>query len=618
MSLFQLLQLTWNSASKWKLKSSPFRNFTVIKTTSDSVGGVMRDLERAETITGDFLLISGDVISNISLEPALAKHKARREKDKNVIMTMILRETSIRHRTISKDTRSVFVIDPKTERCLHYEEKRRGRGGSRYITLDPEMLSSSGEIDIREDLIDCRIDICTQDVLLAWSDNFDFTSVRNSFLRGVLKDYETYGKTVHTHVVKNEYAARVNSLRSYNAVSKDIAGRWTYPFCPDSNLMADQSYRIHGGKNLQEESVSISRSATVRKSIIGRKTTIGNDSTISGSTLGRRCKVGKNVTIEGAYVWDDVSVEDGTTIRQAIIANDAVIGRNCEIRPGSLISYQARLPENVVVSEGSRITEQQDSYQSRTLDEADSDGSSIASSHLIYQNTSASSSISSISTLASSDADMEPVDSSRRGSFRSDPSDDAAENRDFHLEATASILDGLQKDDPADTIILELNGYRMSTNASQHEVRKALIAAFMKRLSTLVNGDPTFKKPGVSAREAVHSLFSQYKALIERTIFDKDADTKADQVDFLILVQKEILNRPNGDQILLFVAKEAYDQDIVEEDGVLQWWKDERSREGEMGMVRALTQQFITYLQEAEEEQESDDDEDDEDGEDED
>ena len=578
----------------------------------------MRDLERAETIHGDFLLISGDVVSNMSLEPALAKHRARREKDKNAIMTMILREASIGHRTISRGTQPVFVIDSKTERCLQYEEKRQGRGGSRYVTLDPEILNSCGEIEIREDLIDCRIDICTQDVLLAWSDNFDFTSVRKSFLRGVLKDYETYGKTVHTHVVKDQYAARIKSLRAYNAVTRDIAGRWTYPFCPDNNLMAGQSYRLFGGKNLQEDGVAISRSATVRRSIIGSETTIEDGSIINGTTLGRRCKIGKNVTIEGAYIWDNVSVEDGSTIRQAIIANDAVIGKYCEVKPGALISYKVRIPENVVVSEGSRITEQQNSYQSKSLDEDDSDASSIASSHFVYQNRSASSSISSISTLASSDDDMELGESSRRDSFRSDPSDDAVENRDFHLEATASILDGLQKDDPPDTIMLELNGYRMSTNASQHEVRKALVAAFVKRISSLVNGDPTSKKPGVSAREAVHNLFLQYKELIERTIFDKDADTKADQVDFLMLVQKEISSRSNGDQLLLFVAKEAYDQDIVEEEGVLQWWQNERSQEGEMGKMRGLTQQFITYLQEAEEEEESDDEDEDEDEDDED
>ncbi|KAL6721191.1 translation initiation factor eIF-2B epsilon subunit, GEF [Lecanora helva] len=601
VSQFRLL--TVPSASKWKLKSSPFREFTIIKSTSDSVGGVMRDLERAEIITGDFVLVSGDVISNISLEPILAKHRARREKDKNAIMTMILREATTGHRSKSQGSRPVFVIDAETERCLQYEELSQRRGGNKYISLDPEILTSTGEIEVREDLIDCRIDICTQDVLLAWSDNFDFTSVRRSFLRGVLKDYETYGKTVHTHVVKNQYAARVKSLRTYNAVSRDITGRWTYPICPDSNLVAGQNYRSARGKNYQEENVSIARSATVQRSIIGSDTRVGDSSSINGSTIGRRCKIGKNVNIEGAYLWDNVSIGDGTSIRQAVIANDTIIGRACKIRPAALVSYNVQIPDNVSLHEGSRVTKGQDSYEAKSSDDDDSDASSAASSHLVYQNHFASSSASSVSTLASSDAELEPPGSSRRGSFRSDPSDDAAENRDFHLEATASILDGLQKDDPADTIILELNGYRMSTNASQHEVRKALVAAFLKRISNLVSGDAMTGKQSMSVREAVRSLLTRYKTLVERTMFDRDAEFKVDQVDFLMLVQKEVAGRPNADQLMLFIANEAYDQDIVEEDGVLQWWEDERSKEGQLVKVRGLTEKFVTYLREAEEDE---------------
>ena len=33
----------------------------------------MRDLDRRDLITGDFIFITGDVISNLSLEPVLAK-----------------------------------------------------------------------------------------------------------------------------------------------------------------------------------------------------------------------------------------------------------------------------------------------------------------------------------------------------------------------------------------------------------------------------------------------------------------------------------------------------------------------------------------------------------------
>ena len=568
----------------------------------------MRDLDNRDLITGDFLLVSGDVVSNMSIEPALAKHRARREKNKDAIMTMVLREAGVGHKTKSKASRPVFVIDPGAERCLYYEEMGSRRGRSRRVVLDPELLTSNAEIDVRDDLIDCHIDICTLDVLTQWSDNFDFQSLRNSFLHGVLKDYETYGKTIHTYIVTDQYAARVKSLRAYNSVSKDIMGRWVYPLCPDSNLVPDQNYRLRKGRVYQEDTNAVGRTS-IKKTIIGSQTSIGEDSVITGSTIGRRCKIGKDVVIEGAYLWDDVTVGDGSIIREAIIANDTTIGRNCTIESGALISFGVQLPDHTGILMDRKVTRHQESSFDNIVDPEDSDTSISTSSRLIYRHPSASSSASSISTLASSDDGLEPArDSSRRSSFRSDPSDDATETRDFHMEATASILDGLQKGDPADTIILELNGYRMSTNASQHEVRKAVVAAFMKRVSNISAGD---NASGISAREAVREVFRKYKGLVERTTFDKDVDIKVDQVDFLLLLQKEALGRPNGNQLLLFVTKEAYDSDLVEEDGVLQWWGDERSAEGEMGEVRALTEQFITYLNEAEEDDESEDDDED-------
>ena len=32
------------------------------------------------------------------------------------------------------------------------------------------------------------------------------------------------------------YAARVHSFRSYDAISRDVMARWSYPFVPDTNI----------------------------------------------------------------------------------------------------------------------------------------------------------------------------------------------------------------------------------------------------------------------------------------------------------------------------------------------------------------------------------------------
>ncbi len=316
----------------------------------------MRDLDHADLITGDFLVVSGDVVSNFPLDSALAKHRARRLADKNAIMTMILREAGIQHRTKAKDAPPVFVIDPTKDRCLHYEEIAPS-SSNRTVNIDPELFSSHPELDIRQDLIDCYIDICTPDVLALWTDSFDYTTPRTQFLFGILKDYELNGKTIHTHIIKDHYASRVRNLQAYDAVSKDIISRWAYPLCPDSNLLPGHSYQLQRGNIYKEEGVILARSCVVKpRTVIGQNTSIGDGSVVGNSILGRRCQIGKNVTVDGCYIWDDAVIGDGSDVRQAIVAHEAVIGRDCRVEPGSLLSFAVRLADGVTLPRSSRVT----------------------------------------------------------------------------------------------------------------------------------------------------------------------------------------------------------------------------------------------------------------------
>ena len=575
----------------------------------------MRDLDKRALMTGDFLLVSGDVVSNISIGPVLAKHRARREKNRNAIMTMVLREAGSEHRSKSTGRRPVFVIDPEADRCIHYEEMSHREKNDRYVRLTPEMLTTHSQLEIRKDLIDCYVDICTPEVLSLWSDNFDYQSVRQGFLSEVLKDYELNGKTIHTYIVADQYAARVQSLRAYDAVTKDVMSRWTYPLCPDSNLVPGQSYRFGKGKICLEQGVKLASTSTVKcRCVIGDETSVGEKSIVGDSVLGRRCRIGKEVFIEGSYIWDDVVVGDGSSIRQAIVAGGVEIGKNCEIERGALISFGVRLADGTTIFANSKITretssEEQDCASNGVhgLETDDSDAASVASSQLVYQDTSVNLSQSSISTLNSDEDYAEPYyTNSRRGSLPSEPSDgiDTSKSRDFHLEAAASILDGLQKGDLPENILLELNSYRMAVNANPHEVRRAVVAAFVKRISTLIEGDTSSGLAAISSEAAVKEVLGKYNALAKKNIFDQsDQEQKPDQVDFLLLVQKEVAGKVSEEGILLFVAKEAYFLELVEEDGVLQWWEDERSGADGLRSARALMEPFIKFLQEAEEEE---------------
>lgn len=65
----------------------------------------------------------------------------------------------------SKGDSAVFVIDPETSKCLHYEAVT-GYPPKKYASIPREILNEHPEVEIRNDLIDCSIDICSVEVRL--------------------------------------------------------------------------------------------------------------------------------------------------------------------------------------------------------------------------------------------------------------------------------------------------------------------------------------------------------------------------------------------------------------------------------------------------------------------
>lgn len=95
-------------------------------------------------IHGDFILLSGDTISNACLRKALQEHKDRRKKDPNAVMTMLVthsKPSSLTHQTLIGTEEVFMAIEPKTKQLLYYEDKANLSKGT--LALDQSLLSGS-------------------------------------------------------------------------------------------------------------------------------------------------------------------------------------------------------------------------------------------------------------------------------------------------------------------------------------------------------------------------------------------------------------------------------------------------------------------------------------------
>ena len=114
------------------------------------------------------------------------------------------------------------------------------------------MLKENNSVDLRFDLIDAHISICSPVVLPLFSDNFDYQTW-DDFVRGILINDEILGNTIYLHQLESAYGAQVSNLQMYDSISKDIIRRWTYPLVPDMNRGPDTSRHTLSRHNVYQQ-----------------------------------------------------------------------------------------------------------------------------------------------------------------------------------------------------------------------------------------------------------------------------------------------------------------------------------------------------------------------------
>ncbi|RKP23509.1 nucleotide-diphospho-sugar transferase, partial [Syncephalis pseudoplumigaleata] len=325
--------------SKWGKKTSLMEVVPIVSQECYSVGDALRELDAKQFLDSDFILVHGDLVANFSLETALAEHRLRKTRDKNAIMTMVLKSASPLHNTRDISSASVFALDAGSNACVHCETldvfPRKNS-----VTLDCEVFKKHPELELRNDLIDCQIDICTPEVLALFTENFDYQDMRRDFVHGVLTS-DLLDKTIYAHILDHAYAARATGLRLYDAVSKNVLRRWADPIVPESMTQGDDRYQLVKGKWYKGERVAIARSSRIGDNVLlGSGCVIGENVTIENAVLGPDCRIGNNTRISGAYLWEGVQVGEQCSIDRSILAAGAVLHNGVTIAAGSVLGPQ--------------------------------------------------------------------------------------------------------------------------------------------------------------------------------------------------------------------------------------------------------------------------------------
>ncbi|KAJ7172576.1 nucleotide-diphospho-sugar transferase [Mycena filopes] len=587
--------------SKW---SRPGSGITIvpIMTAKEtfSAGDAMRDVYTRGLVTSDFVLVMGDLVSNIRIDEVVRVHKERRKTNKDAIMTMVVKESGASHRTRPQGDSAVFVLDSETSECLHYEPVT-AYPPTTMTRIPREVLESHPEIEIRNDLIDCSIDVCSVEVPSLFQDNFDYEDIRRDFLHGVLTS-DLLMKNIYCYVAKDGYAARVKDTKSYESISKDILSRWTFPLVPDDNHPSGHVYQhTRGNKYIATgNSVSLARTCKIgNNTLIGASTKILENAQVLGSVIGQNCVIGAGSIIEGSYIFDGTVIGAQCVVRRSIIGAGVTIKEKTRVEKGCLVGDGVVVgPLAVLDPQGGCRGEEEDYDEDSDIEdiEANQDATSSIlgkdSNAVVWpqgpsedddEDGIAAYKNQRIRRLGDDGSDLELSDG---GSESSDEEDSEGSGYDsssdfeipegtplatpsimmlppgtmqaseFRIEVAQSLERAFAEGHSVDNAAVELKTLRMASNVPLSRVREAVVSAIVEHIQ-IVDG-------ALPQRKEISRAMARWGGLINQI----------GGVDAVETVSALQMHCASSERFPLFgqILAELYQTDIVEEDDIRAWY----------------------------------------------
>lgn len=566
----------------------------LINKDTKSVGEALRGVRQSELIRDDFILVYGDIVSNIEMESLVNDHIERSKKDKSTVMTLLLSKSHVNRnlRIYTKNQQKgsmVIGIDDESGQVVYCEDKLK-----KYLNVSRQTFLSSRSISFHTDLEESGIAICSPELLTLFEDNFDY-QLLSQMVKGVVNGEEVVERKIFARTVGNKhYTSRISSLDQYHQVTRDILTRYSYPFVPDNNF-DDTSY-TYLRERYQEMNVKLSRSCIVRGySSIGKGSSVEDESSVVSSTIGRNCKIGSNVKIRNSHIWDNVVIGDNVTIENAIVCSDTSIGKGCIIESGSIISFNVKIGAGIKIPEFSRLTNCVMENQMHD-DEADD-------SEQKYHVNKIDLGEGGCGMLWSLNMDSDDNMSEEEEEEEEHHEDEyLTDNQRFNFEIEETLKRAIEKNISIDNLMSEMNALKFAYDKTLEECGASVFIALLNQVD--------LKNVLVSLSQ----LLAKWSTLVTNFANETEA-----QVELLFAIQEYFTDHeefaPHFENTMFLM----YDKHkILSEDAILEWEEEVVGDQDEEGLVFVKqSKNFLEWLKDGDDDDDDDEDDEEEDEEDE-
>ncbi|KAM3145582.1 hypothetical protein pb186bvf_002356 [Paramecium bursaria] len=270
-----------------------------------TIGDQLRELEQTKIIQNDFLLIFGDIITNIQLGGVLNRYFQNKEKNKLNIMLMVVHQGNQEENIFYVNNDDLLGFDNSQSKATFKRDKIKIVKG---IPIN---------VSIRSDLVESGIYVCSRDVLKSFQENQLFIDLKEDFMKEMLNS-DIQEEKISIYITKqNEISQKLNTPYGYYLGLQQYLNRLITPLHPD--LTNYEDFFKYFGQQTQVAKANISQS-----SYVGSQTIIGV-STIKKSIIGKGCKIGNGCKIINSIIWDNTIIQDKVIIQDAIICNNVTL-----------------------------------------------------------------------------------------------------------------------------------------------------------------------------------------------------------------------------------------------------------------------------------------------------
>lgn len=271
----------------------------VLATANYGTAGSVRNAK--DFLNDRFLIISGDVLTDIDLSKAIKFHI-----EKKSLATMVLTR-------LENPLPYGVVITDEEGRISRFLEK-----------------PTWGEVF--SDTVNTGIYILEPEVLdeIPYHKEFDFS--KNLFPRMLNRKERLFG------YVADGYWRDVGNLVEYAHAHQDILeGKVRIEIL--GNLLRRKKEKIWVGKNV-EVKPDVEFKGVV---ILGNNVSLGSKSLIYNSVIGDRVKIGEEVKISRSIIWRDSAVGHRAVLNESIVCNNTVVEDEVSLFENSVISEDCRI-----------------------------------------------------------------------------------------------------------------------------------------------------------------------------------------------------------------------------------------------------------------------------------